>query len=323
MKLELFAVIFGALLTDRIVGDPQVWFHPVALIGKTALKLELFVRRRVANAFSAGMLCTLAVTAGSALAAYIPVRIAAAINHAAGIAAAAAVVSFAVALKSLLSHAAAVAEPLKTGNIGLARNKLALIVSRDTAVLDENGIIRSALESIGENIVDGVTAAVFYAALGWYLDGPAGAAAAAWFYRAANTLDATFGYKNPRYEKFGTFPARLDDVLNFLPARLTSAAVYPAALLCGLRAGNAVRCAWRDHKKHPSPNSAWGMAAFAGALGVQLGGPVRYDGIWEQYPHWGIKYEELKTDHLGRAGKLAVLTTLVFGLLTVMTGFML
>ncbi|MDD5697956.1 MAG: adenosylcobinamide-phosphate synthase CbiB [Victivallaceae bacterium] len=321
--MELAAVIFGALIIDWLAGDPRSRLHPVVLIGKAALKLELFVRRRTANPFLGGMICTVAVTVFSAAAAYVPVKLCLRVNYIAGVAAAALMVFITIALKSLLRHAAAIEEPLKAGDIDTARNKAAMIVSRDTAILDEAGIIRSCLESLGENVVDGVTAAMFYTALGWYLDGPAGAAAGAWFYRAANTLDATFGYKNQRYEKFGTFPARLDDVLNYLPARLTLAAVYPAAVLGGLRAGNAVRCAWRDRKKHPSPNSAWGMAAFAGALGVQLGGPVRYDGIWEQYPRWGIKYEELEIKHVGLAEKLAVLTTIMFGLLLTAAGCLL
>ncbi|MFA7183488.1 MAG: adenosylcobinamide-phosphate synthase CbiB [Victivallales bacterium] len=318
--LELSAIIFGALAIDWLIGDPQVWFHPVALIGRAALKLEIFVRRHVTNEFSGGMICTLAITIFSAVAAYIPVKICLWISYTAGIAVAAFMVFITIALNSLLTHAAAVARPLQTGDIAAARNKLSMIVSRDTAILDEEGIIRSCLESLGENLVDGVTAALFYAALGWYLNGAAGAAAGAWFYRAANTLDATFGYRNQRYEKFGTFPARLDDVLNYLPARLTPVAVYPAALLCGLRAGNAVRCAWRDRRKHPSPNSAWGMAAFAGALGVQLGGPVCYDGVWEQYPGWGIKYEEPGIKQIARAGKLALVTTVVFSLLLAAVG---
>lgn len=318
--MELFAIIFGALAIDWMVGDPHVWFHPVALIGKSALKLESWVRKHVANGFWGGVVCTLVVTVFSAAAAYIPVKLCLQVNYSAGLAVAAFMVFIAIALNSLLRHATAIEKPLKAGDIDTARSKVAMIVSRDTAILDEPGIIRSCLESLGENVVDGVVSALFYAALGWWLDGPAGAAAFALFFRAANTLDATFGYKNQRYAKFGTFPARLDDVLNYIPSRLVLLAIYPAALLCGLRPGNAVRCAWRDRKKHPSPNSAWGMAAFAGALGVQLGGPVRYDGVWEQYPAWGIKYEELGIRHIGRAKKLAVLTTVIFGLILTVAG---
>lgn len=221
--MELFYIIFGALVLDWIIGDPKVSFHPVALIGKFALKLEDFIRKIIKHEFSAGMVCTLIVTIIPALAAYMLV-------YFFGIIAAAFCVFIAIALKSLLTHAQAIEKPLKNGFLGKARHEVGMITSRDTVVLDENGIIRSCLESIGENIIDGVTAAIFYAALGWYLGGPAGAATGALFYRAANTLDATFGYKNSRYKKFGTFPAKLDDVLNYIPARLTLVAIYISPL---------------------------------------------------------------------------------------------
>ncbi len=318
--MELFYIIFGALLLDWIIGDPRVSFHPVALIGKSALKLEDFTRKKIRDEFLAGMICTLTVTIISAAAAYVLVKICLNINYAAGIAAAVFCVFSSIALKSLLEHSAAIEQPLKAGKLDKARQNAAMLVSRDTAMLDEPGIIRACLESIGENIIDGLTSAIFYAALGWYWGGPAGAAASALFYRAANTLDAAFGYKNTHYKKFGTFPARLDDVLNYIPARLTLAAIYLAALLCGLRAGNAVKYAWRDRKKHPSPNSCWGMAAFAGALGVQLGGPSRYKGIWKQYPNWGAKYEELKIRHIGQAENLAVLTAVIFSVIMLAAG---
>ena len=313
--MELLYIIFGALLIDWVVGDPQVSFHPVALIGKSALKLEKITRKIIPNEFLSGMICTLIVTLVSATLAYMLV-------YFFDIIAAAFCVFIAIALKSLLQHAKAVEKPLKNGFLGKARHEVGMITSRDTATLDGNGIIRSCLESIGENIIDGVTAAIFYAALGWYFGGPAGAAAGALFYRAANTLDATFGYKNIQYKKFGTFPARLDDVLNYIPARLTLIAIYIAALLCKLRADNAIRCAWQDRKKHPSPNSTWGMAAFAGALGVQLGGPTCYKGIWKKYPNWGIKYEELEIRHIREASKLSILTTIIFSAL-MLTGLFL
>ncbi len=292
-------------MLDWIIGDPQLSFHPVALIGRFALKLEDFIRKIISNEFIAGMICTLIVIFVSVAIAYVLVFLG-------GIIAAAFCVFISIALKSLLTHAKAIEKPLKNGFLGKARHEVGMITSRDTAELDENGIIRSCLESIGENIIDGVTAAIFYAALGWYFGGAAGAAAGALFYRVANTLDATFGYRNTRYRKFGTFSARLDDVLNYIPARLTLFAIYIAALLCGLRAADAVKYAWRDRKKHPSPNSTWGMAAFAGALGVQLGGPTCYKGVWKQYPNWGMKYGELKIKHIGQAKKLAVLTAIIF-----------
>jgi adenosylcobinamide-phosphate synthase len=303
--MELFYIIFGALLLDAIIGDPQLSFHPVALMGKFALKLEPIMRKKIANDFFSGMICTLIIIFASAFSAYLLVNFF-------GITATIFCLFVAIALKSLLHHVTAIERPLRIGALNRARYEVGMITSRDTNVLDEAGIIRSALESIGENIIDGVTAPIFYATLGWYLGGVTGAAAGALFYRAANTLDATFGYRNHRYKNFGTFPARLDDVLNFIPARITLIAIYIAALLSKLYAINAVKYAWRDRKKHPSPNSTWGMAAFAGALGVKLGGPTCYKGQWKQYPNWGIEYETLNIKHLKQAKKLAMFTTLIF-----------
>jgi adenosylcobinamide-phosphate synthase len=310
--MELPYIIFGALLMDWIIGDPQVSFHPVALIGKTALKLEKPMRKFFVNAFLSGMICTLVITSASAAIAYLLVKISANINFSAEVITAALCVYISIALKSLITHAKAVVKPLKMGNIDKARRKVAMIISRDAEALDEKGVIRSCLESLSENLIDGVTAALFYAILGWYCGGPAGAAAAAVFYRAANTLDATFGYKNKRYKKFGTFPAKLDDVLNYIPARLTLIAIFLGALFYNLHAVDAVKCAWCDRKKHPSPNSTWGMSAFAGALGIQLGGPTRYKDGWKQYPYWGTDLEELNIKHIHQAEVLSVLTTLIF-----------
>lgn len=313
--MELLYIILGALFVDGIIGDPRLSFHPVVLIGKSALKLEEFLRGIIRNEFFAGMFCTLIVVLAVAVGAYVLV-------YFGGIVAAVFCVYISIALKSLLLHSKAVEKPLKNGFLGKARHEVGMITSRDTEMLDENGIIRSCLESIGENIIDGVTAAIFYAVAGWYLGGPAGAAAGALLYRAVNTLDAAFGYKSARYKNFGTFPARLDDILNYIPARLTVGAVYIAALACRLRAFDAVKCAWRDHGKHPSPNSCWGMAAFAGALGVQLGGPTCYKGVWKKYPTWGIKRQELNIKHIRQANKLAVFTTIIFSAMMLMVVFL-
>lgn len=315
--MELSYIIFGALLLDWIAGDPQVSFHPVALIGKVALKIENPLRKFFVNEFFSGMICTLTVTIISATAAYLLVKVSTAMSYTAGIVAAILCVYVSIALKSLIVHAKAVRKALKMGNIDKARRKVGMIISRDTDTLDEKGIIRSCLESISENIIDGVTAALFYAVLGWYCGGPAGAAAAAVFYRAANTLDATFGYKNKRYKRFGTFPARLDDVLNYIPARLTLISIFAGALFSGLRAVDTVKCAWHNRGKHPSPNSIWGMAAFAGALGVQLGGPTRYKEGWKKYPYWGTKHEKLNIKHIVQAEILSVFTTIIFCILSV------
>ncbi|MFA6101332.1 MAG: adenosylcobinamide-phosphate synthase CbiB [Victivallaceae bacterium] len=313
--MELLYILAGALLFDLLLGDPRVPYHPVAVTGRSALALENYARHIMGGTFIAGMLCACVITGTTALIALALVAAALKLGVIAGIAVAAFLVYITIAPRSLVMHAEAVKRPLLEGNLELARKKVAMIVSRDTSVLDERGVVRSCVESLGENVIDGVTSALFFAAAGWLLWGIPGAAAAACFYRASNTLDATYGYRNERYRHFGTFAARLDDVLNFIPARLTLVAIFLASLIGGFRPFNAVRCAWRDHGKHPSPNSNWGMSAFAGALGVKLGGRTFYHGQWEDYPEWGIEFEPLTVKHIARTQRLVILVTLTFAAL--------
>jgi len=313
--MELAAILFGALLLDMIFGDPAVSWHPVALAGRLALRLENVFRRLVRNEFFAGMFCSLAVYAVFSIIAGFAVFICMKISPVSGIAAACVLVYFTIAPRSLCGHALAVEKCLRVGDVPGARRKISMIVSRDAEALDESGIVRSCVESLGENFSDGVTAAIFYVSLGWLVGGPVGAAAAAWLYRSSNTLDATFGYKNEKYIRFGTFPARFDDVMNFIPARLTIFAVALSAALLNLHPLKTLSCAWRDHSKHPSPNSAWGMASFAGALGVRLGGRTKYATGWKDYPYWGDMLEPLQLKHIRNARYLVLVSAPVFMLI--------
>ena len=313
--MELIFILAGALLFDLLLGDPQVSYHPVAIIGRAALMLENYARQIIGGTFIAGMMCACVIIGAAALIALALVAAALHWGVIPGVIAAAFCVYIAIAPRSLVMHAEAVKRPLLEGNMELARTNVAMIVSRDVSALDERGVVRSCVESLGENVIDGVTSALFFASVGWLIWGIPGAAAAACFYRASNTLDATYGYRNERYRRFGTFAARLDDVLNFIPARLTLVAIFLASLAGGFRPFNAVRCAWRDHGKHPSPNSNWGMSAFAGALGVKLGGRTFYHGQWEDYPEWGIEFEPLTVKHIARTQRLVILVTLTFAAL--------
>ncbi len=152
-----------------------------------------------------------------------------------------------------------------------ARHALSMIVGRDTETLDEPEIGRACVETLAENCNDAVVAPLFWLALG----GPV----ALWAYKAVSTLDSMVGYRDARYRDFGWASARVDDLAALVPARLTWLLIALAALLRGERAGAALRIGWRDGRKHPSPNAAWGEAAMAGALGVRLGGPATYGGV--------------------------------------------
>jgi adenosylcobinamide-phosphate synthase len=173
-------------------------------------------------------------------------------------------------MRSMCTHALDVLRPLEQGDVAAARRAVARIVGRDTADLDAAGVCRACLESVAESLGDGVVAPLFFAAL-------AGAPAAL-AYRAANTADSMIGHRDPRYAELGWASARLDDVLNWIPARLAALCTAFAALPLGLAPWRSLRTAWTDGPLQPSPNSGWPEAAFAGALGVQLGGPLRYRG---------------------------------------------
>jgi len=171
-----------------------------------------------------------------------------------------------VALRSLHDHVAAVANPLLGGDIAAARGAVSRIVGRDPAALDEAGIARAAIESLAENTSDGIVAPVFWGAV-FGLPGILG-------YKAINTLDSMIGHRSERHEAFGWAAARIDDVANFIPARLTGFLF----VLLAPRRSEALSCMTRDARRHRSPNAGWPEAAMAGALGVRLSGPRIYHG---------------------------------------------
>lgn len=171
-----------------------------------------------------------------------------------------------VALRSLHDHVADVAKPLRAGDIAAARAAVSRIVGRDPAMLDEAGIARAAIESLAENASDGIVAPVFWGAL-FGLPGILG-------YKAVNTLDSMIGHHSERHEAFGWAAARIDDVANFIPARLTGFLF----VLLAARRSEALSCMTRDARRHRSPNAGWPEAALAGALGVRLSGPRIYHG---------------------------------------------
>ena len=256
-----------AVLADRILGEPPAAIHPVARFGQGMTRLEDLMwsddRRRGALYTAAGVAA--ATAAG--------VAVAAATGRKVGLAGATYV---AVAARALIQAAERVGADLEAEDLGAARRDLQALVGRDTSTLDEAGIVRAVVESVAENTVDAVTAPIF-----WALAGGAPAVAA---YRAINTLDAMVGHRSPRYEKFGWASARLDDAANWLPARLTAVAV---AAVRPSRAGR-IRAAVRlQAGEHPSPNAGVVEAAFAAALGVELGGVNDYAGRAETRPRLG------------------------------------
>lgn len=255
--------LLAGVALDLLVGDPHWLPHPVRAIGWWAAQLEPRVRVLFAGRLAGAFFWLLVVgpVAGfvwlSVL--WLP-RPWISIYW---------IFSF-LAIRSLDLETTRAVQALASGNLNGARQAVSMVVGRDTAELDEIGILRAATETVAENLSDGVVAPLFYLALG----GPAAMAA----YKAVNTLDSLVGYKNDRYRDFGWFSARADDWANLIPARLTALFISLCALLPRLRSRNSIFIAWRDGRSQPSPNSGWPEAAMAGALGVRLGGVNRYQG---------------------------------------------
>lgn len=305
--MTLLSQIIAALLLDALLGDPRRLPHPVRLIGALAAWAEKGCRRIFSHEGPAGIAAVAVVLTGTGLTGWGLLRLAALVHPLAGDAVAVLLLYFCFAARDLADHSRVVARALNAGDIPMARRKVAMIVGRDTEGLDEAGIVRATVESVAENIVDGVTAPLFYAFVG----GPV----AALVYKAINTLDSTFGYKNERYLRFGWAAARLDDAANFLPARLSGLIAVVAAFLLGENGRGAWRILRRDRLAHASPNSGHTEAAVAGALGLRLGGVNSYFGKPVAKPFLGDALHEPESGHINRANRLLAATTVLAVLL--------
>jgi adenosylcobinamide-phosphate synthase len=267
------AALLGGYAADLALGDPRRW-HPVAGFGRAALALE---RAAYAPTRARGVLYAATLVALAALVAELVARAARRVGLGDG--ALVAITWAALGGRSLAREAARVARHVERGELEAARAALPTLVGRDVDGLDGAQVCRAAVESVAENTSDAVVGALIWGAVG----GPAGVAA----YRAANTLDAMVGRRDERYERFGWASARLDDLMS-LPAARGGAALAAA---CAPLVGGSPRRAWalmqRDGAAHPSPNAGRMEAAFAGALGLRLGGPLAYGGRVERRAQLG------------------------------------
>ncbi|OHD16641.1 MAG: hypothetical protein A2087_14465 [Spirochaetes bacterium GWD1_61_31] len=325
----LAIAIGGALLLDSLIGDPAFAWHPVRLLGRLAAAGEKLGRRlfaapekdsqpdpaatdRAARRLKlAGAACWLAVCAiAYAFSAGVSALLGS-LHPAAGLAGDIIIIWASIAPADLARHANRVRRALRrdrldgSGEPHRARAALAMIVGRDVSRLDAAGCARAAAESVAESSVDGVAAPLFWAAL----FGPA----AAFVYRAINTMDSMFGHHNERYENFGLVPARADDVANFFPARLSAVLACLVAPLAGGSLPAALRCLALNRLKHASPNAGHPEAAYAGAFGLRLGGPTHYAEGLADKPWLNAGGGECREAHIGQAIRLMYAQSLASG----------
>lgn len=268
MPDRILALLLGFGL-DLLLGDPEWPYHPVRLIGRFIARTEARLRQRGGNLRLGGMWLAASTVGVSMLVAGGVVWLLGRWGRVPKLAGMALLDWMGLAATGMAREARGVARALDEG-LDAARRRVARIVGRDTDALDEPAIIRATVETVAENTTDGVVSPLIWAALG----GPA----LLWGFKAASTLDSMVGYRDERYRDIGRASAKLDDALNFVPARLAALLMCAAAWLAGLDGRNAWRILRRDHANHLSPNCAWTEAAAAGALHLQLGGTHDYFG---------------------------------------------
>ena len=303
------AVSIGFVL-DAIFGDPDFKLHPIRLRGYLISFLEKVMRRiftkneRFGGAVMA--ICVLIICGG------VPFAIlffAYRLNYFFGIAIESVICYFMLAAKSLKQAGMSVYKPLKNGDVDGARKSVSMIVGRDTESLDDIGITKAAVETVAENTSDGVIAPLIYMAIGGGVLGCV--------YKAINTMDSMVGYKNDRYINFGRFAAKLDDIANYIPSRISAYLMIFASKIMGYNSCNAYRIFKRDSRNHASPNSAQTESVVAGALEIQLAGDAYYFGKLYKKPFIGDSIKPIKYDNIADSIKLMYMTSVISAVLFV------
>lgn len=320
MCYHIFAFIAGFVL-DLLIGDPHFIPHPVRLIGSLISSLD---KRLNCDAgynssekklnlikYKRGMLLAFTVIFATFAMSVIIIVAAYSINLYAGVIAEAVMTWQILATKCLRVESMRVYDALRTDGVDAGRRAVSMIVGRDTSALDAAGVTRAAVETIAENTSDGVIAPMLYTAIGGPVLG--------FVYKAVNTMDSMLGYKNDKYMYFGRFAARLDDVVNFIPARISAYLMIAAAFIGGRQfdGKNAYRIFKRDRFNHASPNSAQTESVCAGALRVQLAGDAVYFGKLVKKKYIGDGLREIEYEDIKRANRLMYITAFLCELLSV------
>ena len=320
MCYHIFAFIAGFLL-DLLIGDPHFIPHPIRLIGSLIsfldkrlncdAKYNISEKKLNLIKYKRGMLLVFTVIFATFTMSVIIIVAAYSINLYAGVIAEAVMTWQILATKCLRVESMRVYDALRTDGVDAGRRAVSMIVGRDTSVLDAAGVTRAAVETIAENTSDGVIAPMLYTAIGGPVLG--------FVYKAVNTMDSMIGYKNDKYMYFGRFAARLDDVVNFIPARISAYLMIVAAFIGGRQFDwrNAYRIFKRDRFNHASPNSAQTESVCAGALRVRLAGDAVYFGKLVKKKYIGDGLREIEYEDIMRANRLMYITAFLCELLSV------
>ena len=304
VEFAALAVLPAGMILDIFLGDPKGLPHPIRWMGRLIDYTEPLFRKLVKNEFRAGLFFATSLILFTWISTLILVQGARAIHPIIGWAVEVLLIYYALSVKSLSDAAMAVYYALKKESLKEAKQRLSMIVGRDVDGLDRRGVIRATVETVAENLVDGVVSPVFYAAIG--------GAPLAMTFKMVNTLDSMVGYKNSRYREFGRASARIDDLANFLPARLSIPVITTSSHLLFGTGKRAWRTALREGDRHSSPNAGKPEAAFAGALGLKLGGPNYYHGTLVDKPYIGTHFGAAHSQHISLACQLMTLSAFLW-----------
>ena len=313
MIYHLTAFILGYLL-DLFLGDPFGSFHPVVWIGNLISRLTKGLLKpndeEKTKQYKGLLLVVIVITVSASITALF-LWFLYTINSKIGIIIEAVITYQCLATKSLYKESMKVFYALKNEGLTAGRKAVSMIVGRDTEALDETGVIKAAVETVAENASDGVIAPLIYLAIGGPVLGIV--------YKAINTMDSMIGYKDEKYLSFGRYAAKLDDIVNFIPARISAILMILSCAFLGkdYNGKNAYRIFKRDRFNHASPNSAQTESVCAGALSIQLAGPASYFGKRYEKPFIGDKLRDVELMDIRRANRLMILTSLLCELISI------
>jgi adenosylcobinamide-phosphate synthase len=311
--LNRITILVIALILDFILGDPQIVFHPIIIVGKLIKYLErrllkdnhTEVRKKIS-----GLILVLIISILVLALSYLAIFYSFKINMFFGNAISAVILYFMFCNGSMISHARKIMAAVNNKDLEKSRIEVGKIVGRDTGSLSFTGLIRATLESLAENTSDGLIGPLFFYLLG--------GVPAAFLYKAVNTLDSTVGYRNQKYKDFGFFSAKFDDVLNYLPARITALISGFLSFLAGGQMADTFRTIKKYSSRHDSPNSGFPESAFAGVLGLRFGGINYYFGHSKKTPYIGEKKKDFNAGDINRGLRLSICSSLFFSIIVIL-----